>query len=251
MCVQQASSLKVSACSWTAIMWSFPPNCRSCQDKRRLSASGIVFFAQLGINGPFCSSSQRYAGRQSLPTHIFSRENLPLQKLDFSLNNLRRLPDGVFSGISENLEELYLGDNLFGDNLNPIFASPEFHNLASLKILDLSGNAIRGIEEGIFRGCANLQDLRLDRNSLTSLPSASLHGPHTLRTISLSNNRIFSIKASAFNAQPALERLRLDGNDMTAIEGEAFAGLNKLRELTLSRNKFARFNSDVFQGKHF
>lgn len=198
----------------------------------------------------FFACSQRYAGHQSLPSPVFSREHLPLQKLDFSLNNLRRLPDRVFAEIADNLEELYLGDNLLGESLNPIFASPEFHNLASLKILDLSGNLIRGVEEGIFRGCAKLQDLRLDRNLLISVPSASLAGPNTLRTISLTNNRIFSIKHAAFNAQTGLERIRLDGNDMTAIEGESFAALAKLRELSLSRNKFARFNSDVFQGKN-
>lgn len=52
--------------------------------------------------------------------------------------------------------ELRLADNLLGDTLNPIFSSNEFHGLSQLKILDLSGNRIRAIEEGIFGGCRQL-----------------------------------------------------------------------------------------------
>ena len=44
-----------------------------------------------------------------------------------------------------------------GDSLNPIFSSSEFHGLTQLRILDLSGNQIKGIEEGLLKGCDNLQ----------------------------------------------------------------------------------------------
>lgn len=51
---------------------------------------------------------------------------------------------------------LKLSDNLFGDSLNPIFSTAEFRSLHQLRILDLSGNKIKALEEGIFKGCANL-----------------------------------------------------------------------------------------------
>lgn len=60
-------------------------------------------------------------------------------------------------GLRDTLENLDLADNLLGDNLNPIFATTEFHGLSQLKRLDLSGNMIVGLEEGIFHGCDNLQ----------------------------------------------------------------------------------------------
>jgi hypothetical protein len=60
-------------------------------------------------------------------------------------------------GLQGTLQELRLADNLLGDNLNPIFSSSEFHGLGRLKLLDLSGNLIKGIEEGILKGCDNLQ----------------------------------------------------------------------------------------------
>lgn len=50
-----------------------------------------------------------------------------------------------------------LSDNLLGDNLNPIFSTAELHNLPGLEQLDLSGNSIRGIEEGLLIGCEVLK----------------------------------------------------------------------------------------------
>lgn len=87
----------------------------------------------------------------------FANSNLPLKKLDFSYNAIRRLADKVFAGIQEELMELHLTDNLLGDSLNPIFATSELHALTNLRILHLSGNKIKAIEEGILKGCEKLQ----------------------------------------------------------------------------------------------
>lgn len=84
---------------------------------------------------------------------IFSTYGLPLKYLDFSHNSLRRLPERLLVGVRGNLTRLVLSDNLLGDNLNPIFSTAELHNLPTLEELDLSGNSIRGIEEGLLIGC--------------------------------------------------------------------------------------------------
>lgn len=84
---------------------------------------------------------------------IFSSYGLPLKELDFSQNSLRRLPDRLLTGVRGNLTKLALADNLLGDNLNPIFSTAELHNLPALEELDLSGNSIRGLEEGLLIGC--------------------------------------------------------------------------------------------------
>lgn len=78
---------------------------------------------------------------------------MPLRELDFSHNSLRRLPDRLLAGVKGNLTKLVLADNLLGDNLNPIFSTAELHNLPALEELDLSGNSIRGLEEGLLIGC--------------------------------------------------------------------------------------------------
>ena len=62
----------------------------------------------------------------------------------------------------DTLIELRLTDNLLGDSLNPIFSSVEFQALTNLRLLDLSGNKIKAIEEGILKGCTKL-DVSLNR----------------------------------------------------------------------------------------
>jgi Leucine-rich repeat (LRR) protein len=56
----------------------------------------------------------------------------------------------------DTLIELRLTDNLLGDSLNPIFSTIEFQALANLRLLDLSGNKIKAVEEGILKGCTKL-----------------------------------------------------------------------------------------------
>lgn len=60
-------------------------------------------------------------------------------------------------GLQATLVELRLADNLLGDNLNPIFSTTEFRGLTHLHLLDLGGNGIKAIEEGILEGCNNLK----------------------------------------------------------------------------------------------
>lgn len=88
---------------------------------------------------------------------MFGQAGLPLRSLDFSGNSLRRLTERLFHGLQTSLIELRLADNLLGDTLNPIFSSSEFHGLKHLQFLDLSGNKIKAIEEGILEGCENLK----------------------------------------------------------------------------------------------
>ncbi len=86
---------------------------------------------------------------------------LIVEKVDFSNNLLRRLTEKVFAGLQNSLLELRLSDNLFGDSLNPVFSSTEFHGLGKLRVLDLSANQIRALEEGILKGCDNLQVIKI------------------------------------------------------------------------------------------
>lgn len=194
------------------------------------------------------SFSQRWAGHQSLPTQAFTASSLPLRSLDFSGNSLRRLTDRLLMGLQTTLQELRLADNLLGDNLNPIFSSSEFHGLGRLRLLDLSGNIIKGIEEGILKGCDNLQELLLDRNSLTAVPSSSLNGPRALKVLSLTHNRIGVVRTAAFQSQQSLESLNLSHNLLVTLEARSLAGLSHLRYLYLAHNRLTRFNSDVFHG---
>ncbi|XP_063368661.1 protein artichoke [Cydia amplana] len=224
---------------------------RSLQLTIHMDCDRVVFggdFPPLPYAAPIVSFRQRHAGHQTLPTQIFSSYGLPLRELDFSHNSLRRLPDRLLAGVRGNLTKLALADNLLGDNLNPIFSTAELHNLPALEELDLSGNSIRGLEEGLLIGCDLLKVLRLDRNNMNTVPSSSLNGPRSLRVLSLRENKIALIRQGSFFSQKTLEEIDLHGNMISAIEGGAFAGLGQLQTLDLGRNRLSKFNSDVFQG---
>jgi Leucine-rich repeat (LRR) protein len=135
------------------------------------------------------SFSQQFCGHQYLPNQLISILPESLEKLDLSNNEISRLMDHQLQRFT-NLQELRLSNNALGDNLNPIFSSNEFHDISSLKLLDLRSNGLRHIEEGIFKRCVNLEELYLDFNNLTNPPIDSLKGPRAIRVLSLAGNNI-------------------------------------------------------------
>ena len=137
---------------------------------------------------PIVSISQRNSGYNALPEDLLNPD-LNLRKLDLSDNSIHKLM-GRLLRVQAQLEELRLADNLLGDNLNPIFSSNEFHGMKQLKLLDLSRNGLRSLEEGIFKGCESLEQLYLDGNNLTTVPTMSLKGLGSIRVLSLSGNNI-------------------------------------------------------------
>ena len=145
---------------------------------------------------PITSLTQRNCGYQRLPEDLLNSA-LVLEKLDLSENSIYRLMDRLLHAQSS-LRELRLSDNLLGDNLNPIFSSNEFRDMAELRLLDLRGNGIMSIEEGIFKGCGNLEELYLDDNNLTAVPADSLKGPRAIRVLSLAGNSIGKSNQSLF-----------------------------------------------------
>ncbi|KAF5305510.1 hypothetical protein FQA39_LY01601 [Lamprigera yunnana] len=216
-----------------------------------INCDKIVFagdFLAIPYGAPVVSYSQRWAGHQSLPSQIFTNLGLPLQVVDFSDNSLRRLTERLLQSLRVTLVELRLSDNLLGDTLNPIFSTNEFHTLKHLQILDLSGNGIKAIEEGIFEGCENLQELYLNRNSFYSVPITSLNGPRALKILELRNNRIDGLKQMSFYNQQYLEQVDLSYNLISTIESGSLQNLEKLLVLKLAHNKLKKFNSDVFHG---
>ncbi|KAF7991264.1 hypothetical protein HCN44_002826 [Aphidius gifuensis] len=198
-------------------------------------------------NQPITSITRRNVGYQKIPDDLLSI-GLNIDKLDLSDNLIYRLMDNTLK-YTPNLKELKLGNNLLGDNLNPIFSSNEFHDLEKLKLLDLHGNGIRSIEEGIFKGCFNLEELYLDDNNLSIVPADSLKGPKKMRILSLAGNNIGLLPRFAFgNLGESLLRVDLSRNELTHMEDNSLAGLNNLFFFNISRNELTRFNSDVFKG---
>ncbi|CAG9822681.1 unnamed protein product [Phaedon cochleariae] len=246
-CIEISSELRFPcACALGPVEQALDGNPAISVDCDRVVFSSEV--PSLPYGAPIVYFRQRWAGHQSLPTQVFTSTDLPLRSIDLSGNSLRRLTERMLQHLQATLVELRLADNLLGDTLNPIFSTTEFHGLTHLQLLDLSGNGVRAIEEGILEGCEALQELYLDRNSFTTIPSSSLNGPEKLRVLSLRDNRIEIVKSEAFLAQQYLEQIDLSNNLITHIESSAFSPLEKLKRLKFSHNRLSRLNSDVFQG---
>jgi len=125
----------------------------------KINCDGAVFpdFPVLPYRFYIQEFSQRQAGLQTLGAQLFTASDIPLKFADFSDNQVRRLTERLFDGVEDTIEVIILGNNLLGDNLNPVFSSGEFQNLKFLRQLDLSYNHFIGIEEGLLDGCVELK----------------------------------------------------------------------------------------------
>jgi Leucine-rich repeat (LRR) protein len=88
---------------------------------------------------------------------LFTASDLPLTSVDFSHNRIRRLTERTFDGVEDTLEEVHLGHNLLGDNLDPTFITDEFKKLTKLRTLDLSHNELTQVDEDLLQGCKDLK----------------------------------------------------------------------------------------------
>ncbi|MEQ2165469.1 hypothetical protein GOODEAATRI_017162 [Goodea atripinnis] len=100
-------------------------------------------------------------------------------------------------------------------------ASNNFHYLNSLEFLWMSFNSLNSLNAGSFQGLYNLDELRLDGNSLTFFPWEALIDMPILRLLDLHNNKISSIPASATMYIRNITYLDLSSNSLTTLPAEA------------------------------
>ncbi|KAF0023182.1 hypothetical protein F2P81_023812 [Scophthalmus maximus] len=134
--------------------------------------------------------------------------------------------------LPKNTRVLHLQEN----NIQTI-SKAALAQLAQLEELHLDDNSIStvGVEEGAFREAVSLKLLFLTKNHLSSIPIGL---PEDLKELRLDENRIAVIAEEAFQNVTRLQRLLLDGNLLTdeGIAPGTFQDLANLRELALARN---------------
>ncbi|XP_044743724.1 leucine-rich repeat-containing protein 40-like isoform X2 [Chrysoperla carnea] len=140
----------------------------------------------------------------SLPLDIVNLRDLT--KLDISYNNLKLLPE---MGELRSLEYLYANNNnlikipsmtgcnnlkecYFGFNEIEALHSDMYHDMRSVKILDLPNNKLEEIPEGISV-MQNLIRLNLQNNSLIYLPNTLCLLPH-LQTLTVDGNKFRTLR---------------------------------------------------------
>jgi hypothetical protein len=119
------------------------------------------------------------------------------------------------------------------------------HDLEELQIFDLSYNKIQNIHASAFEKLKNLRMLRLDANQLTHI-SSNLLNISSLEVLYLGKNALKILQSNIFASLPNLMHLTLNEINLTLIPEELFTPLTNLRILNLSGNQIAHLRMTMF-----
>ncbi|KPP59291.1 nogo receptor-interacting protein 3-like [Scleropages formosus] len=104
-----------------------------------------------------------------------------------------------------------------------------------LEEVDLSENVISVLEPNAFSSLRGLRVLRLRGNQLKLVPMGAFSRLANLTTLDLSENKIVILLDFTFQDLRSLRHLEVGDNDLVYISSKAFTGLLGLQELTIER----------------
>lgn len=178
-----------------------------------------------------------------------------LQTLEVIDSNVDALPSTLLCGLT-NLQVLNLTGNQFRE-LSDI-GLPEYHTPnrtnhchGELRSLDLSRNNIKLLpEESVLSGLRQLQELRLQHNSINEISSDALMGLTSLRIFNASYNKLAALPEAVFANTRSLHEIHLQYNELRDLPRGAFTRLEELVVLNLAGNRLGsdRVNETTFSG---
>lgn len=131
---------------------------------------------------------------------------------------------------------LYLQNNLI-----ETVTGKSFVNATQLKWINLNKNKItsNGIEKGVFSNMKNLLYLFLEDNELEEVPAPL---PASLEQLRLARNKITTVPEGAFNNLENLTMLDLHQNKLLdgTLSSNTFQGLNSLIQLNIAQNSLTQ-----------
>uniref|UniRef100_A0A915EDZ0 Uncharacterized protein n=1 Tax=Ditylenchus dipsaci TaxID=166011 RepID=A0A915EDZ0_9BILA len=158
-----------------------------------------------------------------------------------------------------NLRKLYLNRNRISQIQQQAFAG--FASREVLLKMELAGNKLTdealGGGQDVFSPLRSLQELSLETNALTQVPSQALEAQrNTLTNLNLGLNQtlgigetpIAVIPANAFVHTPSLMRLEMSEAAVDTIELGAFQRTPLIQAIVLNKNRLTKVRSDMFQG---
>ncbi|RZC42358.1 uncharacterized protein BDFB_009840, partial [Asbolus verrucosus] len=161
---------------------------------------------------------------QNINLKKFTCDSLSLLYLDLADCNLEMVPHGY-------LPNVYAAN--FRGNHFRIIPKFSFVNFTSLKLLDLSYNAISVVEENAFSGLVSIERIDLSLNTLSRLSREMFYSNEELRVLNLSRN--YFSKVQNFDS-PSLEVLDLSSCEIHSVDKDSLVDMSSLKILNLSKN---------------
>ncbi|XP_067684464.1 serine-rich adhesin for platelets-like [Haliotis asinina] len=171
----------------------------------------------------------------TISENAFRRLN-SLQSLDVSDNQLRRVNPTPLQNILSVRSLNFTGNNIASLNVG------DLANLANLQTLYLSENQIDHVDADVLRGMP-LEELDMNTNILSAVPSSIRDVSSTLKILNLSKNRIQSIAAGELN-NLNLDLLDLSNNSLTSFD-TSMIGNSNINVTTLENNNIESFSADL------
>ena len=165
-----------------------------------------------------------------LATTIFSNHTL-LEELYLSGNQIKQLPDGIFTGMA-NLRRLELGNLQFGGNPLTTLQDGLFTGLSKLRIIYAQNTRITSVGANVFTVLKGLQGCPASRDCISE--------------IYLSNGQLTTVPDGLFAGMTSLQQAHLDGHDLTTLPAGLFTGSTKLNVVKLGNNQLEAVPDDLF-----
>ncbi|KDR23756.1 Lutropin-choriogonadotropic hormone receptor [Zootermopsis nevadensis] len=184
-----------------------------------------------------------------------------LQDLSLSGNRIKYIPSGILQQ-SPGLTLLELkGNPLMGvhphafsslPNLRKLILSdareldvfPSLNGTASLEVLKLDRSSLSAVPSSLCHTCPRLKSLDMKSNKLTKVPE--LGSCKDLRVLDLASNQIDSLEGNPFKGLSLLHDLLLCNNVVRTVPKDAFHGLPSLQVLDLENNGIQMIHPEAF-----
>ncbi|NXR20107.1 NEPN protein, partial [Cinclus mexicanus] len=163
-------------------------------------------------------------------TSIDGAQLLPnLTTLELSKNQLHTVP----LRLPGRLQKLDCSNNLIQR-----VTAQDFQGLQDLKHLFLDNNAVSTFEAGALQQCAQLSNLALEQNLLSSIPlrQVNLRTADTLARLDLKGNDIEDVGEQELKDLKQLQVLNLRNNKISLLDRKVLEYLPRLRHLYLDGN---------------
>ena len=161
-----------------------------------------------------------------------------LRVLDLANNKIAGLYYYIFEPL-DNLTHLHLEHNLISGLLH------RSHQLASLRVLDLSDNNIETVDAPLSESFPSLHTLNLKGNNLgttvfqSDIVDQLFSGLRELEEINIARNEILDLPDLMFRDQVLLKKLDISRNKISSLGPNVFRFTSNIEKIDISSNSFS------------